>query len=824
MIFVWSNGLFAQQLTTVEGIVLEASDLKPIPYVNVYFRNSSEGATTDEEGKFLIKASYPYESIVVSCVGFHQRILPIKVGQHQTLSILLHSESINLDEVVVFSGENPAWKIIRKAVENKKLHDKRSLPAYQYQNYSRIEFDIENISTKLQERKMVRSIWAGIDSTSLEKNDKGNAVLPVFLSETVSEYYVKNDPFARREEILKTKVSGVAVEDGSMVSQVIGAAYQDYNFYQNWMRFLEKEFISPIADSWKIFYDYEITDTLLIGQDLCYELMLYPNRNEDPAFNGKIWISTREYALKKVDVYINKSTNLNFIEKIEIKQELGQSEAGPWLPLMTDLKIDVENLGKNSASVWIKSLNTTSDWVVNDLKDKKFYTNEVIIAEDFSIHDDQYWTKKRPQALTPMQLKTYQVIDTLVEIPRVKSIVEFVKLATTGYWQRGKFDIGPYLYAYAYNNFEGHALRLGFKTNEYFNRKITLKTYAGYGTMDEKWKYGVTGSYIIKRKPWTEFKIHSSHDLEQVGIRSEDLIEDNYIFYAATRWQTFRRPYYLTKNNISIQTEPARGLTHKLELKHEYYDPQYPFYYYDSPGDLGSELKSDVSSSSLKFTTRWARDEMYIQDGNERISLGPRRAPIIQLDYTYGFKDVLESDFEFHKLELGIFQKLRLGGLGESRLNLKGGYIFGQLPYLLLENHIGNESMFYTTGAFNAMNYFEFVSDQWASFRYEHYFQGLLLNKIPLIRKLKWRLLGSASILYGGLRQENLDIMSPKGPDGQETLEFHGLDPEKPYIELGYGIENIFKFIRVDGVHRITYRDEPEAQKFSLKVSFQFKL
>ncbi len=818
-----TTGILAQQVTTVEGIVLDASNLEPIPFVNVYFSKSNEGTTSDSEGKFILRASYPYDSLVISFVGFHHKVIPVKVGQHQIISVMLQSETVNLDEVVVLSGENPAWEIVRNAVKNKKLHDKRNLEAYQYQNYSRIEFDIENISTKLQNRKMVRDIWAGIDSASLEKNDKGNAVLPVFLSETISQYYVKNDPFARREEVKKSKVSGVAVEDGSMVSQVIGAAYQDYNFYQNWMRFLEKEFISPIADSWKIFYDYEITDTLMVDRDLCYKLQLYPIRKEDPAFNGIIWITTSDYALKKVDVYIDKSTNLNFMEKIELKQELGKSDAGPWLPLMTDLKIDVSNLGKNSASIWIKSFNTTSEWKVNDLKDKKFYTNEVIVAEDFAMHNDQYWNANRPETLTPMQLKTYHVIDTLVEIPRVRSIVEFVKLATTGYWRRGKFDIGPYLYAYAFNNYEGHAFRLGVKTNEYFNKKLTLKTYAGYGTMDQQWKYGFTGRFIIKRKPWTEFKIHSSHDLEQVGISSEDLVEDNYIFYAATRWQTFRRPYYITKNYVSIQSEPARGLTHKLALRHEYYDPKFPFYYFD-PGDTGSGLKSDLSSSSVKLTTRWARDEMFLQDGNDRISLGPRRAPVIQLDYTYGFKDVLESDFEFHKLELEIYQKLRFGGFGESKLQLKGGYIFGQVPYLLLENHIGNESMFYTTGAFNTMNYFEFVSDQYASMRYEHYFQGLLMNKVPLIRKLKWRLLGTANILYGSLRQENKDIMSELDPEGNPTLDFRGLDPDKPYIELGYGIENILKFIRVDGVHRITYRDSPEAQKFTLKASFQFKL
>jgi hypothetical protein len=817
--------LFGQSVTSVSGVVLDQSNLQPIPFVNVYFSNSSEGTTTDNDGRFTLMATFPYDSLVVSFVGFHKKILAIAVGQSQNLTIMLHPETINLDEVTIMSGENPAWEIIRKVVNNKSLHDKRSLAAYQYRNYSRLEFDIENISTRLTQRKMVRDIWAGIDSTSLEKNDQGNAVLPVFLSETVSLYFVKNAPFARREEIEKSKVSGVAVEDGSMVSQVIGAAYQDYNFYQNWMRFLEKEFISPIADTWRMFYDYEITDTLMVGEDLCYQLSIYPNRMEDPAFNGTMWITTNEFALKKIDAYIDKATNLNFMEKIELAQELGKTSAGQWLPTTTELKIDVSNLGKNSASIWVQSLNTTSDWRVNDVKDKRFYTNEVQVAEDFAIFDESYWQQERPMTLSPLQLRAYDVIDTLVEIPRVRSIVEFVKLATTGYWRRGKFDLGPYLYSYAYNTFEGNAFRLGFKTNEHLSRKIAIKSYVGYGTADEQWKYGFTGRYIVNRKPWTEFQMHSSRDLEQVGINSEDLIEDNYIFYAATRWQTFRRPYYISKNKFSLQSEPTKGLTQKLSIRHDYYDPQYPFYYFENPGNpTGSELKSDLSSSSVQLTTRWARDEMYLQDGNDRVSLGSRRALVIQFDYTYGFKHVLDSDFEYHKLELGIFQKIRVGGLGDSRLKLKGGYVFGQVPYLLLENHIGNESPFYTTGAFNTMNYFEFVSDQYASLHYQHYFQGLLMNKIPLIRKLKWRLLGTANILYGSLRQENIDIMSDQDPDGNPTFGFQGMDKGKPFVELGYGIENIFKFIRVDGIHRITYRDQPDAQKFALKVSFQFKL
>jgi hypothetical protein len=815
----------AQSLTIVDGVVADATKHEPLAFVNVYFRNSTEGTTTDNNGRFVLKATFSYDSIVISAVGYRTQVLPVKVGIRQQLSIALQPDLVNLDEVVVLSGENPAWAIIRNVVKNKKLNDKRSLSAYAYQSYSRMEFDIENISPKLEKKKLMADIWSSIDSASLEKNDNGLAVLPVFLSESISKYYVKNDPFARREEVQKTKLAGVAIEDGSMVSQLVGAAYQDYNFYQNWLRFLEKEFISPIADSWKTYYDYEIIDTVLLNQDVCFQLELFPNRKEDPAFNGTMWITTSDFALKKLDVYIDKTANLNFMDKIELKQELAKTTAGPWLPLVTDLKIDIGNLSKNTASIWIKSLNATSNWEVNEVKDKKFYTNEVFVAEDYNIHTDVYWDEVRPVTLTPLQLRTYAVIDTLVEIPRVRSMVEFVKLATTGYWRRGKFDVGPYLFAYANNNFEGHAFRLGIKTNEYFNNKITLKTYLGYGTMDQQWKYGFTGSFIIKRKPWTEFRIQSSRDLEQLGLRAEELIDDNYIFYAATRWQNFRRPFYLSTNSFSIQTEPAKGLMQKLTMKHEYYDPQFPFYYYENPGNpAGSEVKSDLSASTIKYSTRWARDEMFLQNGNNRVSLGPRRAPIIQLDYTYGFKDVLESDFAFHKIQLEFFQKLRLGGLGESSYNLKGGYILGQVPYLLLENHIGNESAFYTTGAFNTMNFFEFVSDQYVSLRYEHFFQGLILNKIPLIRKLKWRLLGTANVLYGSLRQENIDIISPVDPEGNPTPGFNQLDPSIPYVELGYGIENIFKFIRVDGVHRITYRDQPEAQKFALKFSFQFKL
>ena len=816
--------VLAQNDIHIAGTVLDKSNGEPIPYANIYLKGTNEGTTSDSHGKFVLNIRQGSDSILVSSVGYYPQSYPLLIGKVQEREFRLRPKTVELETVVVMSGENPAWEIIRNAVANKKYHDRRILTAYDCRAYTRIQFDIENIPDKMRKQRIVRDIWAGVDTTAIDTNDKGNAVLPIFLSESVSRYYAKNDPFARHEEVEKSRISGVAVEDGSTVSQLLGSTYQDFNFYQNWIRFLEKEFVSPIADGWKNYYDYQILDTVFIGDDQCFELEVFPNSEAEPAFQGRIWLTTDDFALKKIAVSVGESINLNFIEQISIVQELNRTDSGPWLTSRTEAMVIVSNFARNIPDVRVSVLNTTSDWKIGDLKEDRFYTNKVVVSEDYSNFKNEYWEATRPPDRTGELSDTYTTIARLVEIPSVKARVNLIKFLSTGYWRRGKLDFGPYLFAYAYNSFEGNSIRLGAKTNEYFSHKIVINPYVGYGTKDAKWKYGFTGNYILKRYPWSQLTFRSAYEVQQAGIRPEDLVENNYIFYAATRWQTFYRPYYISKNSIGIQSELVKGLTQFVSMKYDYYDPQYAFYYYRNPGNPEDGVKSSISSPSVQLTTKWARDETFIQKGNERVSLGTRRSPMLILDYTYGFHDLLKSDVSFHKLKLEFLQKLRYGGLGEGRLKLRGGYIFGTIPYLLLENHIGNESLFYSAGAYSTMNYFEFVSDKYASLHYEHFFQGMLTNRIPYIQKLKLRVFGSANILYGSIRDENRAIMATEDPDGNAIPSIGFLNPTLPYVELGYGIENIMKFIRIGGFHRITYRDSPDAQKFVIKISGQFKL
>ncbi len=813
---------FGQGNTTVSGKVTESKTGEALPYVNIYFKGSAAGTTTDEQGNYTLKTSEDYDTLVASFIGYKTKLAPVNIGNKQVIDFELEEDRINLNEVVVYSGENPAWAIIRKVVEHKKNNDKESLVAYDYDSYNKIELDINQISPNLQKKKIVTKVTEAVDSASLPRDSRGVPLLPIFFSESFSRYFVKNNPYAHRENVEKTRISGLAIEDGSLTSQIVGASYQEYNFYRNWLNILNKDFVSPIADGWRMYYDFDIIDTVQVDNRLCFELKVIPNREEDPAFHGTIWITTDDFALKKVDLLIDRSSNLNFVKKIWIKQDLGKTTLGPWLPKETAVEIEVGQIVPGTAGFRAKFYNATKDWKLNELKPDKFYEQQVVLNEDVTNSDDSYWQQARYEGLTREEQQVAQVIDTIKHVPIVKTYVDIIKVLADGYVKVGKIDVGPYLYAYAYNNFEGSTFRLGGKTNADFSRRLVFRGYFGYGFQDKQWKYGAHGEIIIKRFPWTTLEISSVRDAEQVGLRSEDL-EDNYIFYAATRWSRFIRPYYHSDNKITFQTDIAKGLSYQLVLRNQYFDMQFPFYYYKNPGQPDSPLGHNFAATSFTISTRWARDELFLQDDNERISLGTVKSPEIELSYTYGMDGVLGGNFEYHKIEAGIGQNIKMGLLGTSYYHVRAGYIFGQLPYPLLENHIGNESWFYTDAAYNTMNYFEFVSDSYVDLRYQHSFNGLILNKIPVMRKLKWRLVGSFNALYGNLRQENVEIMSDTDPNGVPTLDFHGLN-STPYLEIGYGVENIFKFFRVDCFHRLTYRNMPDAQNFTIKLSAQFKL
>ncbi|MGB3467450.1 MAG: DUF5686 family protein [Cyclobacteriaceae bacterium] len=812
------------QKINISGKVTEAATGTPIPFANVIIKGTTIGTTTDFDGFFAFSVEAGYDSLEVRYIGFVPKVKTLSNASTQTINFQMEEDVVNLGEVIIYAGENPAFEIIRNVVKNKNNNDKRRLEAYEYESYTKIEFDIDNLSEKFKNRKVVRKITQVLDSIEQIAGEDGKPILPIFISEAISRYYYNRNPSLRYENVIKTKVTGVGITDGTMTSQVIGSTFQEYNFYQNWLSVVSKEFISPIADGWRIYYDYDLTDSLYVGDDFCYKLEFFPRRPQDLAFRGTMWITKEEYALKRIDATVDKDANLNFIEKIKIQQDLVKTDAGPWMPEKSRVVVDVSQLTNKTAGFLAKFYVSAKDFVVNKPYDNKFYENPVTMEEDVRDYGEDYWNTYRHDTLTSTEINVYKMIDSLKSVPLVKTATDLSKFAFTGFYKVGKVELGHYSTLYGNNNIEGVRLGAGAKTSIDFSKKLVLGGYFGYGFDDQELKYQAYADFIVSRKPWTVIHVERQEEIEQIWLLNEN-IGPSSLFYTFSRFGTLTQPFSIRKNILRFSRQLATGVQQTIEFKNENFDPLFDFQYFVSPTDAPEETASRFDISEISIETRYAKDEVFVINDNTRLSLGTTRYPAINLKYTYGFKGFLGSDFNYHKLGLKIQKSQKMGLVGISNFNINGGYVFSELPYPLLINHLGNETPVYVGFTYNLMDFFEFSSDRFAELKYRHQFEGFLLNRIPLFKKLKWRATGTANVLFGGMSEKNRNLVPlVEDDEGNMSLPFNILETGKPYVELGYGVENIFKVLRVDAFHRLTYTDKPGINNFGIKFSLQLIL
>ncbi|GAB4329915.1 MAG: DUF5686 and carboxypeptidase-like regulatory domain-containing protein [Flammeovirgaceae bacterium] len=818
---------YAQQ-TTISGKVIDADTGEGMPFVNVYFKGTQIGTITDFEGYFKISSDKPTDSLVASYIGYIAKAKFVEKGKTLTqFNFQLKPEATMLETVVVTSGkwENPAWAILRKVVDNKNENDLRKLDSYQYESYTKVEFDIDNITEKFKEKKVIKKIVSVMDSIEKIAGEDGKPILPLFISETLSETYYLKNPERRRENVLKTNYTGIGFGSETTISQLVGSTFQDYNFYKNWLNIVTKDFISPIADGWKVFYDYELYEAMEVIDGIkCYKIDFKPKRPEDLAFTGTMWItdSLHRYALKQIDVSVGKGANLNFIEKIKIQQVMTEVENGAWLPQKTRVLVDVGEVKDDWAGMLAKFYVSNKNYVINKPKPLAFYEQSVVVSEEATIKESQqYWNEHRHDPLTQTEMAVYHTIDTIRNLPVVKTYVEIIDIAINGYKEFGKFDLGTYGRSYAWNDFEGHRFRVGFRTTRSFSKKWTFNGYGAYGTEDRTWKYGIQGTYLFSRKKWSLIGASRVFDMEQVGIFNDDF-NHSFLFQISSRFFQINRPFYNTMNKFWAETDLIKGIRIKGMLRNRTFNPQFPFEYFQPEGEVG-ERGRDFSTTEFVGELRIASGEKYVQNSkNERVVFGANTKPVFTFRYIRSFKDILGSDFDYEKFYAEIEHDFRFGAFGVLNYRIQGGYIPSKVPYPLLEIPFGIRGAFYNVNSFNTMKIAEFATDRYVSLKLQHRFEGLFFNRIPLLRKLKWREVVSGNMLYGRIRQENLDLLPSTTTDGVPIEGFYPMND--PYIELGYGVENILKFLRVDFMHRINYLQLPDAKPFVVRFSAQFRL
>lgn len=818
-----NNFAFAQ--TVIKGKVTDASSAEAIPFANIFFKGTSVGVQTDFDGYFELKSANPKDSIVCDYFGYKRKTKAIVIGQAQTINFQISAEGVEMAEVVIYARENPALRIIRNAVASKTNNDKRSLKAYEYESYNKIELDVDQISNKLKKRKAFRQIAQLMDSLQKIAGEDGKPILPLFISESYSKVYKTNAPERTREEIEATKVTGVGMTDGSVLSQLVGSTFQEYNFYKDYLNILNKDIVSPISANWKTYYDYYLIDSSFVGDNWCYRIDFVPKNEYDLALTGSVWITDSSWAIKRINASIDKRANINFIDKVKIQQDNYQTPAGPWLPLYNRVLVDIAQLADSAAGMLGKFYSANKNFYINRPRDASFYEEQLSVKDDAGDYKEEFWTAHRPENLSEAEKNVFKMVDTLRNLPVVKTYVEIVETALSGFYNIGKIDIGPYAGIYARNSLEGGRFRLGFRTSDSFSKHYSLWGYGAYGTLDDKFKYGVGGKVIVNRKRWTEVGLYHIHDIGQLAYSIESIVR-NPLLEAFSRWSFYRRAYYTHYSAFYFSREFKSGFSGGVSVTRQTFDPLFNFGVYNDveAGEAGGISRTFVNTE-VSFQARFAFKELFIVNGTTRISLGAKKYPIFTAKLSVAEKGMLGGNFTYQKLQLIMNQSVRMGIWGRGTYELTGGAFLLPAPYPLLNVHIGNQSYFNNGQAFNTMNYFEFISDRWLSLKYFHQFDGILFNRIPLLKRLKIREIAGANVLWGYASPENMKYI----PQAYQTVDgkaaYHTLSND-PFAEAYYGVDNIFKFMRISFFHRLTYRDPADysVNRFAVKVSAHFSL
>lgn len=801
------------QKTAITGHVYDAKTKEPLPFVNVAFKGTKVGTTTDINGSYSIETYYSSDSLMASSVGYKPQAQKVRKDVAQSIDFFLQEGSVNLGEVVINAKdfENPAHVILRNIISHKPVNNRAKLEAYEYETYNKVQFDINNFGEKFTKRKIFNKfdfIFDYIDSSDAKVS------LPFFMTENLSSYYYQQQPKGRKEIIRATKVSGINNES---ISQFLGQMYQDVNIYENSISIFGKNFVSPISNYGLAFYKYFLTDSTFIGDKWCYRLEFQPKNEAELVFKGHFWVNDTTYAIKSIDAEILKSANINFITELKVHHQYDEVEHEVWMLIKEDLLVDFSLLDKEMG-FYGKKTTTYKDFVINQPKDPEFYTGaeSVIVESQVNEKDNTYWETARHERISEDQQGVYNMVDSLKNNKIFMTYVDVVNFLIQGYRVHGPIEIGPVFTFLSYNSVEGVRPKFGLRTSNDFSTRLMLEGYGAYGFNDKEFKYMVGGSYFLSKKPRQIVGARYTRDMDLIGQVPNYFPRDHFVQFLTVR-NPQDRLILSEKTEVYIEREWFTGFSSRVDFIHSDMQARGDWEFTRlSPDNPIQEptLVNNIIDSRVRIQTRFAFRESFVSGEFERISLGTRW-PIINLTAELGMKGVFGSQYEYQKLAISVTDKIPLGPLGNFYFSSEAGKTWNPAPYPLLYVHNGNESLFFNSRAFNSMNFFEFVSDEYVSFRGEYHFEGFFLNKIPLFQKLKWRELIGINGLVGRFDDSNLNEMLL-------PARTYALD-SRPFAEAYIGVENIFKFIRVDAIWRLSYLDQPNARKFGILIGFDIQ-
>ncbi len=805
------------QSTRVRGRVTDTEG-NPLSFASVVFKGTTVGMMTDEEGLYSLETREAVDTLQVMMMGYISQERAVKRAAYSEHHFQLQTADFAIDQVVVTPGENPAFPILDRVIERKKRNNPDHYDSYTTETYTKMELGLTNIKEEFKNKRMQRNfgfIFEYVDTSALT----GRRYLPAMISETKADYYHALSPSVDREVIRANRVSGV--EDTFSIAQFTGQMPGNVNFYHNFIDIFNVRFASPLADGGRMFYNYFLIDSLEIEGRKSYKIRFHPRSLASPVLDGEMHIDAESYALKNVSARLPRRSNINWIKHLVLENENEPVDSLHWMRrrdrVQAEFTISLRDSSKLTSFIGTREVAYRNTRIGVEIPEEVLrMDNNVYVEAREEVQDDAFWNEVRPYALSEREQGIYHMVDSIQRAPLYRNIYTTINMFIVGHYNTKYIGIGPYYKLASFNDLEGFRPQLGGRTTANFSRRVRLSAYGAYGTKDERWKGGAGAELVFGKRLTRKLTIRGAHDVMQLGAGANALTESNILSSIFSRGD--QRLSMVDRGEIQYEHEWIHGVSTFLtgQMRRIYSNRYVPM---ALPGDEVRLLES-VDDASVSVGVRLSKNEKIYRSAFDKNSLGSIY-PILTLSATAGLKNVLRDSPEYYRVDGSIFYRPELPPLGHSEIMLQAGQIWGDVPYPLLKLHEGNGTYFYDPYAFSCMDYYEFASDRWVACFFEHHFGGVLLGKIPLLKRLKLREVLVAKGVWGTLSEQN---------DGSATntpapLRFPvGLGSvSKPYFEAGFGIENIFRLVRVDFIWRLSHREAvpggPKPQNFSINAS-----
>jgi hypothetical protein len=804
----------------INGKVEDANTGEGIPFATVYFPHTESGTAADLDGNFVIKTDkLPSDTLHIEALGYTATDKILRKSQHDYNYIIeLPRAAASLNEVVFHAGEDPAVILMRHIIARKPVNNPDRVENYKYVAYNRLEADLQRLTkeqfAKIPILKSYTFIFNGLDTQSESK-----PYLPLYLTETISDFYFRAQPKKQREFIKASMVKGVNNEN---VDKYLGSMYQNVNVYRNYIPVFDKKFISPISNEGLFYYKYKIIDTQKAYGHNIILVQFRPRRAMENCFEGDFWVVDSIFAIQRMSMDVPKLANLNWVTQVSLYQEFAPVDS-VWFCVKDKFIAAFSAYQSKKLPGFIGRKTTTyHNIVINDTSvervlDDPQYKEEVIKTDSARKRTDDWWAAHRPDTLSKNENAIYKMVDTINGMRITTVYKNTISFLVSGVKDVGPIELGPYYYVYSTNPIEGNRFRFSAATPRTI-KNMHFTGFLAYGTEDKRFKYGFTGLWLLNRHPRMFLYGYYAHDLNH-GSNYYDQVGVDNIFSVL-----FRKPgvpwklAFSDDQRLEWYKEYFNGFSHKLILQHRMFTPYSLLPSNNIFRDVNGNANTSVVSSDVGIELRYAYKEKYVEGQYLRLNIGSKY-PVFDLVVTTGLKDILNSGYAYQKARFTVTERINIPPFGHLYYNLFAGKYFGTLPYPLLEIHPGNEYLYYNHYAFEMMNNYEFISDQYAGFNIEHTVGGGVFNYVPLLKKLKLRQFWTAKGVVGSLSADNQLLNLNKG------YPFRTLQGD-PYLELGTGVSNIFQVFRIDFDWRVSPAavvNEPLAKHFGVFGSVRFE-